>query len=152
MKGFAAIGLHRPKDPANVGGVMRAAHAFGAKMVIISGDRVDASSIRHATNTSCADRHIPVLRGDLRDHIPFGAVPVAVELLDDATPLPGFSHPRSAYYIFGPEDGSLGKGVLDWCLLKLVIPTTFCLNLAAAVNVVLYDRVAKLDHQGKIAA
>lgn len=152
MTGYAAIGLHRPKDPANVGGVMRAAHCFGAKMVAISGDRVSADAIRHATNTSSADRHIPVLRGDLRELIPFGAVPVAVELIDGATPLPGFSHPKSAFYIFGPEDGTLGKSILEWCPVKLVIPSAFCLNLAAAVNVILYDRVSKSGQSRRRAA
>lgn len=142
-RGFAAIGLHRPKDIANIGGALRAAHCYGASMVAISGDRIDGQKIRHATNTSQAQRHMPVLRGELRDLIPFGAVPIAVDLVDGATPLPDFTHPLSAFYVFGPEDGTLGNAVLDWCAHRVYVPTSICMNLAATVNVVLYDRLAK---------
>lgn len=143
MRGFASVGLHRPKDIANIGGVLRAAQAYRASMVAISGDRIDGEKIRHATNTGQAQKHMPVLRGELRGLIPFGAVPVAVDLVDDAIPLPDFNHPQAAFYVFGPEDGTLGKGILDWCPFRVMVPTAICMNLAATVNVVLYDRLAK---------
>lgn len=142
-RGFASVGLHRPKDIANIGGVLRAAQAYSASMVAISGDRIDGEKIRHATNTGQAQKHMPVLRGELRDLIPFGAVPVAVDLVDDAVALPDFIHPQAAFYVFGPEDGTLGKAILDWCPFRVVVPTSICMNLAATVNVVLYDRLAK---------
>jgi tRNA(Leu) C34 or U34 (ribose-2'-O)-methylase TrmL len=142
-RGFAAIGLHNPKSKVNVGSVLRAAMCFRAASVALSGERIDGSWIRSATNTIQGHRHIPVMRGDLRGLIPFGAVPVAVELVDDAESLVGFTHPHSAFYVFGPEDGTLGKAVLDWCPRRVMIPTRLCMNLAATVNVVLYDRLAK---------
>lgn len=151
MSGFAAIGLHRPKDIANIGGVLRAAHCYGASMVAIAGERINSEAIRHATNTSQAQRHMPVLRGELRDLIPFGAVPVAVDLVEDAIELPEFIHPKSAFYVFGPEDGTLGKAVLDWCPYRVMVPTAYCMNLAATVNVILYDRLAKM-HVKKMRA
>ena len=142
-RGFAAIGLHRPKNGFNTGSVMRAAMCYGAASVAISGERVGSHHIKHATNVTAAHRHIPVLRGELRDLIPYGAVPVAVDLVDDAEPLHSFVHPHSAFYVFGPEDGTLGSAILDWCPRRVMIPTSFCMNLAATVNVVLYDRQAK---------
>lgn len=141
--GFASIGLCNPKDAANIGGVIRAAQAYDAASIAISGERIKGHEIRHGTNTGRGDKHIPIYRGDLRDLIPFGAVPVAVELIDRADPLFTFNHPKSAFYIFGPEDSSLGKSVLDWCPYVVQIPTTICMNLAATVNVVLYDRAMK---------
>lgn len=143
MRGFAAIGLHRPKDIANIGGVLRASHCYGASMVALSGERISSKEICAATNTSQAQRHMPVLRGELKDLIPFGSVPIAVDLVDDAVSLVDFVHPASAFYIFGPEDGTLGKLILDWCPLRVMVPTSMCMNLAATVNVVLYDRMAK---------
>jgi tRNA(Leu) C34 or U34 (ribose-2'-O)-methylase TrmL len=77
--------------------------------------------------------------------IPYDCVPVAVERRADAQPLPEYVHPDRAFYIFGPEDGSLGPDVLRWCRDLVVIPTEYSLNLAAAVNIVLYDRIAKLS-------
>lgn len=142
-RGFAAIGLHRPKDKHNVGGVIRAARCYGAVSLAISGDRINAGWIKSPANTLAGQRHMPVFRGELRDLIPYAAVPVAVDLVDGATPLPDFVHPESAFYIFGPEDGTLGAPILDWCPRRVMVPTRFCMNLAATVNVVLYDRLAK---------
>lgn len=141
MRGYAAIGLVRPKDVHNVGGVLRAAYCYDAAMVVIQGDR---SGVRSHQDTPQAWRHIPVLRGnDLHDYIPFDAVPVAIDLVDGAIDLPAFQHPKRAYYIFGPEDGTLGNGTLSWCRHRVMVPTRTCMNLAATVNVVLYDRMAK---------
>ena len=142
-RGFAAIGLHRPKTPANVGGVIRAAMCYDASSIAISGERIDGRHIKSAANTVAGQRHIPIVRGELHDLIPYGAVPVAVDLVDDAIPLPHFVHPESAFYIFGPEDGTLGNAILEWCPRKVMVPTRLCMNLAATVNVVLYDRIAK---------
>lgn len=142
-RGYAAIGLHNPKTPANVGSVLRAAMCYDAACIAISGERIDGRKIKSSTNTTATQRHIPVLRGDLHDLIPYGAIPVAVDLVDGAESLPDFTHPESAFYVFGPEDGTLGASILDWCPRRVMVPTQFCMNLAATVNVVLYDRMAK---------
>lgn len=146
-RGFASIGLVRPKSHHNVGSVLRAAFCYGAAMVAIQGDRSD---VRSHLDTFKAWRHIPVLRGeDLHDLIPFDAVPVAVDLVEGAAPLPAFQHPQRAFYVFGPEDGTLGRAVLDWCPHRVMVPTRECMNLAAAVNVVLYDRLAKANRMAR---
>lgn len=145
MRGYAAIGLHRPKNGLNIGGVLRAAHCYGAAMVAISGNRSEARRIIHSSaNVTKSERHIPLLRGDdLREMVPFDCVPVAVDLVDGAIELQNYQHPQRAFYIFGPEDGTLGPRVLSWCRDRVMVPTRFCMNLAATANVVLYDRVAK---------
>jgi tRNA(Leu) C34 or U34 (ribose-2'-O)-methylase TrmL len=140
-RGFAAIGLDRCKDPANLGGVLRAAHCYGAASVMVSGGRVG----KYATDTMKAYRHIPCLEvADIFLAIPFGATPVVVELCDRARPLPTFTHPETAFYIFGPEDGSVRREIVDRVQRVVQVPTRFCMNLAATVNVVLYDRLTKL--------
>lgn len=141
MRGYFAIGLDNPKDPANIGGVLRAAGCFGAAMVAATGKRYQ----RHAADTMKASRHLPLLQvDDLHSVVPFDCVPVAVELTLGATPLPEYQHPQRAFYVFGQEDGTLGERVLSWCRDVVMVPTNRCLNLAACVNVVLYDRIAKL--------
>lgn len=145
MTGFAAIGLHRPKYDSNVGGCLRAAHCYGASLVAIAGDRSPRKLIQARDNTTKAQRHIPVTRAaNLKELVPYGATPIAVDLIEGAIELPSFRHPKSAFYIFGPEDGTLGKDITEWCAAIIMIPTAFCLNLAATVNVVLYDRLAKI--------
>lgn len=139
-RGYAAIGLHQPKTPANVGSVLRAAHCYGTALVAQSGRRYHSSS----TDTMKAYRHLPLLQvDDLFSVIPHDCVPVAVDLLDGARDLTHYTHPERAFYIFGPEDGTLGKAITDRCRDKVFVPTAFCMNLAACVNVVLYDRMAK---------
>lgn len=140
-RGYAAIGLLRPKYAVNVGGVLRAAGVYGAAMVAVQGERTPVVS---SQDTMAAYKQIPVLRGeDLIALCPYGAVPIAVDLVAGAVPLPSFKHPHMAFYIFGPEDGTLGRSVLDRCPIRLMVPTDGCMNLAATVNVVLYDRMAK---------
>lgn len=74
-----------------------------------------------------------------------GLVPIAVERRAASESLADFVHPENALYVFGPEDGSIPKGVLTCCHRFVRIPTVqdIPLNLAAAVNVVLYDRHVK---------
>ena len=139
-EGYAAIGLQNPKNLDNVGGVLRAAYCFGAALIAIGGTRYHAQ----CTDTAKAYRHIPLVQvANLHDVIPFDCVPVAVELLPNAIPLPNYTHPERAFYIFGPEDGDLGRTVVRWCRDVVYVPTHHALNLAAVVNVLLYDRLAK---------
>jgi tRNA(Leu) C34 or U34 (ribose-2'-O)-methylase TrmL len=139
MRGYAAIGLCNPKTPMNVGGVMRAAQVYGAAMVVLSGQRFK----KWPTDTMKAWRHIPVLEfADLLDAVPYDCVPVAVEIADGARTLPSYTHPERAFYIFGPEDSSISRALRSKCRDTVAIPSG-CMNLAACVNVVLYDRLAK---------
>jgi len=145
-RGFSCIGLDNPKTDVNVGAVLRAAGVFRADMVAISGHRYG----RAPTDTMKFYRHLPLLQvEDLHEVIPFDCVPVAVELVDRATPLNEYKHPERAFYVFGAEDATLGERVLSWCRDVVYIPTNGCLNLAACVNVVLYDRLSKSNPSGE---
>lgn len=144
-RGFLSIGLVQPKDSKNVGSVLRAAGCYEADLVVIEGARGRNSLITHnATDTMRAWRHIPTLLVDnLLAACPIGAVPVAVDLLPGAISLVDFVHPQSAFYLFGPEDGTLGERHAKLGIARVQVPTARCMNLAATVNVVLYDRLAK---------
>jgi tRNA(Leu) C34 or U34 (ribose-2'-O)-methylase TrmL len=139
-RGYFAVGLCRPKCGENIGSALRACYAFGAAMLAVQW----RNGVRYSTDTMSAWRHLPVLRvDDLKATIPYDCIPVAIEITDKSKPLETFNHPERAFYVFGPEDGSIPPGVLEWCPQRIVIPTRYCLNLATAVSVVLYDRVAK---------
>ena len=144
MRGFAAIGLVNPKNGANVGSVLRAAGCYDAAMVAISGHRPERFMGRLPTDTQKSFRHMPVLRiEDVFDAVPYDCIPIAVDLVPNAKNLVNFCHPERAFYIFGPEDGTFGKAITDRCKWSVQVPTKYCMNLAACVNVVLYDRLAK---------
>ena len=140
-RGFAAIGLDHPKCPANVGGAMRAAGCYGASIVAMAGHRFGKAP----TDVQKQWRLTPVIQtDDLRLVVPYDCVPVAVDLIPGATALQDYQHPERAFYIFGPEDGTLGERITSWCRDVVYVPMDAgCMNLAATVNVVLYDRMAK---------
>ena len=143
-RGYAAIGLDNPKHSINVGSVLRAAGIYGAAFVATTGRRYG----RAPTDTMKHYRHMPLFHPEnLRDMMPFDCVPVAVDILDDATPLPEYEHPERAFYIFGAEDNTLGYRITSWCRDIVYVPTDGCMNLAATVNVVLYDRMAKKENR-----
>lgn len=137
-RGYAAVALWHPKSSDNYGTALRSCVVFGVATVQIVGPRFR----RQPSDVVRSWKKLPVVvTDDLL--IPYDCVPVAVELCDGATPLPDFIHPERALYVFGPEDGSLSPAVLAHCARRVVIPGAWCLNLASAVTVVLYDRAAK---------
>ena len=145
-RGYSCVALHMPKNSINVGCVLRAAGVYGARLVVTSGRRYRCVG----ADTMKAWRHVPFIAGvdDVFDHVPYDCVPVAVDILPGARSLPGYIHPNRAFYIFGPEDGTLGKRITSRCRDIVYVPTAQCMNLAATVNVVLYDRMAKSVHLG----
>ena len=143
MRGYAVIALDNPKCLQNLGGVLRAASCYGASLILIGGVRL-ARLGKLATDTTRAYRHIPtIFVDDIMDHVPFDCVPIAVDLVENARNLSKYTHPQRAFYIFGAEDSTLGKGILEKCRDRVMVPTNGCMNLAATVNVLLYDRMAK---------
>ena len=138
-----SIGLLNPKSPSNVGAVLRAAGCFRAWAVFYTGIRYDRAA-KFSTDTRGAQQSIPLIGVEhLQDCIPAKAKIVCIELVEGAIPLPDYQHPEHAYYIFGPEDGTIDQDLIDRADAVVYIPTVGCLNLAAAVNVVLYDRLCK---------
>jgi tRNA(Leu) C34 or U34 (ribose-2'-O)-methylase TrmL len=139
----ATLGLVNPKNPENVGMVMRAAGCYAADKVYYTGERYNRAR-QFFTDTQNVHEKIPLQWvDDLLTSVPPNTQIVAVELVEGATPLMYFEHPAQAYYIFGPEDGSLSPAILAAADAVVYIPTIGCMNLAATVNVVLYDRLAK---------
>lgn len=140
---FCCVGLVNPKSPENVGSVMRAAGCYGVDEVYYTGNRFELAR-RFATDTKQMVEKIPLLGvDDLMAFIPQGCVPVVVDLINGATPLPDYVHPERAFYIFGPEDGTLDPALYGAVKDVVYVPTRGCMNLAASVNVILYDRLAK---------
>lgn len=144
----ANVLLIDPKFPHNVGAALRAASCFDADGVFWTGDRVSLDvgkgqrlprEERHRDYKSTRLEHLDTFRPI--DQLP--GIPVAVELLPSSEDLHTFIHPDNAIYVFGPEDGSLPKGIRTACFRFVRIPSRHCLNLAAACNIVLYDRLLK---------
>ena len=136
------IACHDIKFASNAGSVLRAAGCYGADIVLFDGKRIPKNTMR--TDTRKAYRHIPTLWvDDIINQRPLGCEMVAIEIVEGAQSLFNFKHPESCIYVFGPEDSSIPKRILNQCKHKVYVPTHACMNLAATVNVVLYDRAMK---------
>lgn len=147
MKKTVSIGLLNPKSAVNVASILRAAGCYGVSSVFYTGQRY-AYAKEFNADTKGFHKQIPTIRiPDIAEAVPEGATTVAIELVEGAVPLPEFVHPENAFYVFGPEDGSVGPEVLEWVDHVVYIPTFSCMNLAATANVVLYDRLAKSDFE-----
>ena len=143
--GYVTIGLTNPKSPTNVGAVMRAAGCYQVDGVFYTGERY-ARAARFNTDTKGVSESIPLTGvNSLLESIEDGTKVICVDLIEGAIPLPQFSHPDKAFYIFGPEDGTISQHVIDHADAVVYVPTVGCMNLAASVNVLLYDRLAKAD-------
>tara|TARA_R110000737_G_scaffold69660_2_gene98180 strand:+ start:223 stop:741 length:519 start_codon:yes stop_codon:yes gene_type:complete len=140
------IGLTDPKSPSNVGAVMRAAGCYQANEVRYTGVRY-ARAAKFHTDTKDASRKIPLIAVEsLTSDLSRGQQIICVDLVEGAIPLPVFVHPENALYIFGPEDGTISQEVINCADAVVYVPTIGCMNLAASVNVLLYDRLAKSKH------
>lgn len=144
-----------PKFPHNIGTALRACSCWGIEQLWWTGKRVTLD-IEKGERLPREER----MRGykdvefynhdrpfDAFDHLP-NVTPVAVELKENSEILTTFDHPENAVYVFGPEDGSIPQTVMRHCHRFVAIPTHHCLNLAAAINVVLYDRRIKRQLAG----
>lgn len=159
---MTAVMLINPKSPYNVGAVIRACAIYDVPWLRWTGSRISSAEGRRYAGSWAKGGNKPRLPREerLKDYlgvdwredemaldafIDEGLTPIAVEITRSAESLPDFEHPENAVYVFGPEDGSIPKGTLTVCHRFLRIPTATRtpLNLAAAVNVVLYDRFAK---------
>ncbi len=144
-KNKISIGLCDPKTPMNVGAVMRAAGCYTVDSVYYTGQRYDRAA-KFQTDTKSVTNNIPLNNvSSLLDSADSEMKIICVELVEGAMPLPKFKHPENAFYIFGPEDGTIEQSVIDKADDVVYIPTVGCMNLAATVNVLLYDRLVKSD-------
>ncbi len=142
LRGYFAIGAEGLSKPGNFGNLMRTAHAFGACFFFT----IDADAAIKRSPVSDTSRSV--------DHLPYYAWPdvasmalpkdcqiVGVELSDEAIDLPSFSHPKRAAYVLGPERGSLSEAMLSRADHVIRIPSAFCINVATAGAIVMYDRI-----------
>jgi tRNA(Leu) C34 or U34 (ribose-2'-O)-methylase TrmL len=60
----------------------------------------------------------------------------------DGENIVNFNHPERAIYLFGGEDRSVP---IVQNSKRIKIPTSYCLNMAVASGVILYDRIIKKE-------
>ena len=51
---FAAVALHRPSRPENIGGMLRASDVYGVELVVLGGGELPPEPPGHPTDTTQA--------------------------------------------------------------------------------------------------
>ncbi len=150
-RGYFGIGAERMSKSLNLGNLMRSAHGFGASFTFTIGAQLYEGHEAFA-DTSKSALHVPHYDWPSPDDLvlPQGCKLVGVELLEDAIDLPTFLHPQRAAYVLGPEMGSLSPQLLARCDHVVKIPTAFCINVAIAGAIVMYDRYRVLNNAPRL--
>jgi tRNA G18 (ribose-2'-O)-methylase SpoU len=144
-RGYFGIGVEGISKPMNLGAVLRTAHAFHASFAFSINALFDVDSVL-ASDTSVAFNSLPVQLYDRVEDfsLPVGCRLIGIEITDTAIDLPSFTHPLAAAYVLGAEQDSLSPELQERCDFIVKIPTKFCVNLAVAGAIVMYDRMISL--------
>lgn len=144
--GRSEIILQKPKYIQNLGAAVRASSCFGVSRLIWTGSRINPEEEERIPRElrMKAYSDVEVVRTERPFDLTTRLTPVCIELVANAEPLSSFVHPENAVYVFGPEDGDVSQVFRRLCHRFVYIPSKHCLNLAATINVVLYDRQCKL--------
>ncbi len=143
MRGYFGIGVINTKTALNIGTLWRSAAIFDAQFLFTVGRRYK----QQASDTLKAWRSVPLFDYEdfyqFYDNLPYDCRLVGVEITDDAEPLTAYKHPERAVYLLGAEDHGIPKEALARCHDVVVLPGRFCLNVAVAGSLVMYDRLTK---------
>ena len=143
-RGYFGIGVEGISKPMNFGNLSRTAYGFGASFVftVSPGKHIGEPP----SDTTRSQDHMPwysfATVSEMR--LPDKCRLVGIELTDDAIELPSFRHPTQCAYILGPEGGSLSPEMMQQCEFIVKIPTLYCVNVATAGAIIMYDRVQSL--------
>jgi tRNA G18 (ribose-2'-O)-methylase SpoU len=144
-RGYFGLGVEGISKPMNLGAVLRTAHAFNASFAFSIDAQFNVADVL-ASDTSVAFNSLPLQLYDNLDAftLPFGCRLIGIEITEDAVDLPSFTHPLAAAYVLGAERDSLSPALQARCDFIVKIPTKFCVNLAVAGAIVMYDRMISL--------
>lgn len=142
VRGYFGIGIEQVSKPGNMGNLIRSAHAFGASFVFTINPGFSKQELMK-TDTSATFAALPYYQYAQGEEIqwPLGCQLVVAELTEQAVPLPAFRHPQRAVYVLGPERGHVSAELQARADHIVQIPMKFCVNVATAGAILLYDRL-----------
>lgn len=141
-RGYFGIGIENTKTEMNIGTLWRSASIFGAAFIYTVGRRYKKQS----SDTMNSWKHLPLYNYESFDEfyraMPFACQLIGIELDERSVPIKSFSHPERAVYLLGAEDHGLTKEALNKCHAIIQLPGNYCMNVATAGSIVMYDRMS----------
>lgn len=142
-RGYFGIGIFHGKTEENIGTLWRSASILGADFIFTIGKRYRKQS----SDTMRTPRHIPLFNysdyDDFFKHLPYDCPVIAVELAENSVSLENFTHPERCIYLLGTEDHGIPPEILNRCRDTVQLLGNYCMNVATAGSIVMYDRALK---------
>ena len=143
MRGYFGIGIENTKTESNIGTLWRSAAILGAGFIFTIGRRYK----KQASDTVSAWKHIPLYEypdfDTFYNSMPKNCMLIGIELDQKAIPVADFMHPERCIYLLGAEDNGLSKQAILSCHKLVILPGKYCMNVAVAGSIVMYDRIIK---------
>lgn len=143
MTGYFGIGIQNTKTEMNIGTLWRSAHILGAQFIFTIGKRYK----KQASDTMKTWRTIPLYAhdtfSDFYKSMPYNCQLIGVELDETSVTVNKFIHPKRAIYLLGAEDNGLTKEAISACHKLVQLPGEYCMNVAVAGSIIMYDRFQK---------
>ncbi len=142
-RGYFGIGIYNGKTASNIGTLWRSAAILGADFIFTIGKRYQ----KQCSDTMKTPRHIPLYHyedgEDFFKHVPYDCPVVAIELAEKSIPLEKYHHRERCIYLLGAEDHGIPPKILDRCVDTVQLLGDYCMNVATAGSIVMYDRAVK---------
>lgn len=142
-RGYFGIGIYYPKKSTNVGTLWRSALNFGASFIFVIGARYQ----RQPGDTQNVAAHVPFYEfNDWESFLKFMPINchlIGIEKTEKSLSIKSFFHRERSVYILGAEDNGLPFNVFERCYQVVHIDTPFCLNVATAGSIIMFDRQQK---------
>lgn len=146
-RGYFGIGIENTKTVQNIGTLWRSAHILGASFIFTIGTRYK----KQASDTTKAWKTIPLFHYDtfeaFAEGMPQDCHLIGVELDDSSVLVETFVHPERCVYLLGAEDYGLSEDAVAYCDGLVVLPGDYCMNVAVAGSLMMYDRHLKFSQK-----
>lgn len=142
-RGYFGIGIENTKSELNVGTLWRSASIMGANFIFTIGRRYKKQS----SDTMKSWKHIPLYGYETFDEfyktMPHDCLLTGIEISDKSISIIEFKHPERCIYLLGAEDNGLSNESIEKCHRIVQLPGQYCMNVAVAGSIVMYDRYYK---------
>lgn len=150
-KGFYLV-LENLQDPGNLGTIIRTAHAFGAKAVLITKGSVDLYSPKVVRSTMGSLFHIPIcIDYEIQEYISYLQkleIPIYVTALEEAKPIFHINFNNPLAIVIGNEGNGISDYLKETADYKMMIPMpggSESLNASVATSICIYEVMRQLQ-------
>lgn len=150
-KGFYLV-LENIQDPGNLGTIIRTAHAFGARAVLLTKGSVDLYSPKVVRSTMGSLFHVPTyIDYEAEDYVKYlqeAEIPIYATALEDAKPIYHINFNNRLAIVIGNEANGISDYIKKAANFKMMIPMpggSESLNASVATSICIYEVMRQME-------